>query len=164
MKYSAFVLMLISSLSFGQVVPGSPVDLSIVMAPGTGAAAQGWGYATSDSSATGGSANNTGNNQLVRVENSTNQVHQAPAVMMGAMFPTAACQATVQAFLSAFIFGGAGGGFSYTLQQCELREIARHFAAFNEVEAAVETLCMADYAKDTARCQRYKKEETIETD
>jgi hypothetical protein len=159
------ILLLIggTSVAFAQSIPLIPtlVDQGINLSGSNQAASSSWSWSNSNSNATGGDAvaTNMGNNQNVNFQyGGGTHERNAPAVFMGSLFPTAPCQGTANGFLSAFVFGGVGGGMSFTLEQCEIREEARVAYGIGQPEIAKEILCMAKYASQTKFC---KKEESI---
>jgi hypothetical protein len=78
---------------------------------------------------------------------------QAPSVFMSAPMPTAPCQATAGGFLSLFIFGGAGLNGSYTLDECLIKEEARHWVSVGDLTIAKKVLCMAKFSKTLPECK-----------
>lgn len=153
--------MIVSSFAYAQTM----TDIGNINLSGNNQAASSsysWSdsYSNSSSTATGGNgfggmggnASNSGNAQMVDFSNP----HQAPSVMMGSLFPTAPCQGTANGFLSAFIFGGLGGGTSFTLSQCEIREEARMAYSIGQPDMAKAIICMAKYAKKTPQCRDHQ--------
>lgn len=141
-----------------------PVNSGITQNGNNQSASTSWSWSDSSSSSSSLSTSNSesiadainyGNNQTINFEGAH---RNSPSVLMGSLFPTAPCQATINGFLSAFIFGGVGAGTSYTLEQCEMREEARIAYGIGQHEMAKEILCMAKYAKETEVCKQLKKD------
>lgn len=84
--------------------------------------------------------------------------HQAPSVLMGSLFPTAPCQGAANGFLSTFFFGGIGGGSSFTLDQCEVREEARMLNGMGRADLALQVMCMAKYTSRLPICREWDDE------
>lgn len=107
----------------------------------------GLGVGGSGGNGTGGAANNAGNHQSFSIDTP----RQSPAVFMAAPPPTAVCQASLGGFLS--FIGGIGLAGSRTLEECEIRELARVSYSIGQPAMALHVLCKAKYAQDFEGCK-----------
>lgn len=83
------------------------------------------------------SANNQGNAQSTHI--TSNAVRNAPAIALGAVFPTAGCQGGVGLGGSG-VNGGGLLNFSYTKNECETVVLAQNFAAIGMPETSCDIL------------------------
>lgn len=170
---------MLANSSYSRADSHSPINLGINLGQGTqaGAGAAAWsdssavsnsnsisssisnggtggnGYGYGGTGGAGGISNATNQGNTQSLSSNFSSPHQAPAVMQGSLFPTAPCQGTANGFLSAFVFGGIGGGSSFTLSNCEIREEARVAYGIGQSEIAKKILCMGKYASKTPECK-----------
>jgi hypothetical protein len=105
-----------------------------------------------------GQGQTSSNSNSQSFSNSVHAPNQAPALLMGSLFPTAPCQAVIGGGFS-MIFGGGALAGSRTLDQCEIREAARIAHGVGQVDMAKEIICMGEYAAKTSQCAAFRKEE-----
>jgi len=82
--------------------------------------------------------------------------HQAPAMFMNVPAPTALCQGTFAAGISA-ILAGAFFGKSFDIDWCKKLQIVNTLQELRKVEAAFEVICTVEFAEDTIDCIRLKR-------